>query len=112
MVVNGVVDCCWASKKRRFLGSRVSSASLPTILSAPSRAVEFDALPCLLDDETLLRLEGDTTFRQNYGNYGGAIFNSAVSSSSVWDAEDGEEYQMPTIDYPADTVFEDNYGEV
>lgn len=53
---------------------------------------------------------GSTTFRQNYGNWGGAVFNSAVPTA-YFTAED-ESYVMPIISYPEDTVFEDNYGQV
>ncbi|CAN0231276.1 unnamed protein product [Scytosiphon promiscuus] len=57
----------------------------------------------------VIELEGETTFRENYGFYGGAIFNDASASSAF--SEDDEKYSMPIIQYPADTVFEDNYGE-
>lgn len=57
------------------------------------------------------RLKGSTTFRQNYGNYGGAIFNQAVSHPFN-SLEDDADYDIPVIVYPEDTVFEDNYGQV
>ena len=50
---------------------------------------------------------GSTTFRQNYANWGGAIFNAAVPSVF---ADEDERYVIPTMSYPEDTVFEDNYG--
>lgn len=50
---------------------------------------------------------GSTTFRQNYGVWGGAIFNSAVPSAF---ADEDERYVIPIISYPEDTIFEDNYG--
>ncbi|CAB1113980.1 unnamed protein product [Ectocarpus sp. CCAP 1310/34] len=54
----------------------------------------------------IVKLTGSTTFRQNYGNWGGAVFNSAVPNA-YFTAED-ESYVMPTISYPEDTIFEDN----
>ncbi|CAN0247193.1 unnamed protein product [Scytosiphon promiscuus] len=56
-----------------------------------------------------IELEGPTAFKQNYGNWGGAIFNAAEATG--WFTEEGEKYQMPIIQYPSDTVFEDNYGQ-
>eukprot|EP00904_Undaria_pinnatifida_P002910 jgi/Undpi1/1261/HiC_scaffold_109.g14175.m1 len=50
-----------------------------------------------------------TTFSDNYAYFGGAIYNSATARQPF--ADDDEEFEVPTIAYPDDTVFTDNKGE-
>ena len=57
------------------------------------------------------RMEGSTTFSENRANWGGAIMNVETSSGRYAD-DDEEEFEIPTITFPDDTVFINNSAEV
>lgn len=56
------------------------------------------------------RLEGSTTFSNNSGGWGGAIFNAKAETE--WYPEEKFTYKMPVISYPDDTVFSGNIANV
>lgn len=57
------------------------------------------------------RLEGATSFTNNWAYVGGSIFNQETETSYFELYGDGD-YTAPTITYPDDTVFEGNEAEV
>eukprot|EP00904_Undaria_pinnatifida_P010188 jgi/Undpi1/629/HiC_scaffold_10.g04093.m1 len=59
------------------------------------------------EDGGVVTLLGSTTFQQNRGNWGGAIFNELEDDRD----DDEPAYQTPVITYPDDTIFLDNYAQ-
>ena len=80
-----------------------------TPVDVPPKRLRYPPLFCCSCTADV-RLTGTTTFSLNYGNWGGAIFNQVVKSPFFGDEDDKP--RIPTITFPDDTVFEDNYGQV
>lgn len=63
----------------------------------------------------LRRLEGPTTFTNNWANRAAGIYNPSelsIPSNESFEERYGREYKEPIITFPEDTVFEDNSANV